>query len=527
MIRFNRKALTLPLILLTVAASVVLVRGLGYLKESPFALTRAWQTPSAVSVAPDGSMAVVENSKMLVSITDPEGRLRARIRGGSYDTDSFYYAEHIATDGESVVIAEVRHAQNSTFVQGERLIRYDMDGNRLDVLYEVEYPNAARPMQLGRIRSVKIENGQVTYAWIDGSRVGASICENGGVRTLDSRMLEFDDFLRAAYEPQSGTLCFTTKKGLVGTAKAGEAMQWLPYGDGVRVPWSVDCTPQGSVVVSELIGQTVETADTLSAAPLWEGGLVYELACESGRIAFSDGESVYTLDESGAVLSQTQRIGLAPAYALGVALTWASAAYLFLMVLWLVVRLARLIHGMPFSEARRRMLIAAASVLVTVVLVMAFLFSFVQKQMQSQTLNSLSQLAESISATSGVMLGKRFDAIHTLNDYRGADYNAVRDYMDAFCDASYRNGSNLYYVLYQFDDTMLWGVMDYENTTGVRYPYSPLADTVYGEVIATGKSLRVEGEANILRHVELCGGADIHLHGQGDRAGGDRHQPVR
>ncbi|HPS82459.1 MAG TPA: hypothetical protein PLP25_11440, partial [Candidatus Limiplasma sp.] len=138
MFHINRKALLLPLILMTIAASVVFVPKLQYLKETPLSAQRALRTPSSVSVAPDGSMAIVENSKMLVSLTDPQGRLRARIWGGSYDTDSFYYAEHVATDGESVVIAEVRHAENSTFVQGERILRYDMDGNRTEVLYEAE-----------------------------------------------------------------------------------------------------------------------------------------------------------------------------------------------------------------------------------------------------------------------------------------------------------------------------------------------------------------------------------------------------
>lgn len=495
--RFNRKTLMLPLIVLTVAASIIFVRNLVNLKETPFSFTRVWQTPSAVSVAPDGSMAVVENSKMLVTITDPEGRIRARIRGGSFDTDSFYYAEHVATDGDSVVIAEVRHAENSTFVQSERLLRYDMDGNRQEVLYAVAYSEAERPMQLGRIRSVKIENGQVTFAWVNRSQVGASVCENGAVRDLDERMLEYDDFLRAAYEPTTGMLCFTTKKGRVGTAKVGEPILWLPYGDGQRVPWSVDATPQGTVLVSELIAETVNTVKADSSSALWTGGLVYELTAEGGRVAFTDGETVYLMNDAGEMLSASRSVSVAPSYALGVVLTWASVLYLFGMILWLVYRLFRLIRGQLFSEARRRMLIASVSVLVTVILVMAFLFSFVQKQMQSQTINSLSQLAESISATSGAMLGKRFNAIQTLNDYRSADYNAVRDYMDAFCDASYRNGSNLYYVLYRFDDIMLWGVMDYENTTGVRYPYCPLEGTLYGQVIATGKPVRVEGEANI------------------------------
>lgn len=495
--RSTARRLTLPLLALTIAASAVFVRHLPLLQETPFAWTRAWQTPSAVAVAADGSMAVVENSKRMVSVTDPQGRLRACIRGGSYDTDSFYYAEHVATDGESVVIAEVRHAQNSTFVLGERLLRYDMDGNRLEVLYAVEYERQEQPRQLGRIRSVKLGHGRISFAWANGMTAGASVCENGAARELFAVTLTGDDVLRAAFEPATGTLGFTTKKGGLGMAQDGGSIRWLAYGDGQRVPWSVDVTPGGQLLVSELVGGSVEAVTGETVTPLWQGGLVYELSAAEGGVAFTDGAAVYTPGaEDGAPVASAS-LALSPWYALQLTLTWLSAAYLLIVTLWLLWGLFGVLRARPATEARRRMLIVAASVLGTAVVLMAFLFSFLQGQMQRQSLANLSRLAESISATSAETVGPRLSRITSLSDYRGEDYGAVRAYLDAFCDASYRNGDNLYYILYRFDDTTLWGVMDYENTTGTRYPYCPLEGTLYGEVIATGRSVQVEGEANI------------------------------
>ena len=488
---------TLPLLALLMAASVLLARSLDFLKETPFSFTRVWQTPSAVAFAPDGCMAVVENSKMLISITDAQGKLSARIHGGSFDTDSFYYAEHIATDGQSLVVAEVRHAQSSTFVEEERIIRYDMAGNREAVLYEVTYSDDLRPRQLGTIRNLSLENGQVTFAWVEDGRAGASLCENGGVTVLFSVALAEDDFVRAAYEPQSKTLCFTTKKGRLGTATAGEATQWLAFGDGQNVPWSVDMTPGGKVLVSDLLGEQVAALQGGAVQTLWQGGLVYDVSAKGEGVAFTDGETVFALSPAGEATLASREVALSGAFIVRLLLTWLSLAGLSVGLLWLGYRLARLMREQPFSEAKRRMLIASFSVLVTVIVVMGFLLSFAQKQMQSQTLNGLSQLCESISATSGTVIGDSLAAIDTLSDYRGKAYNTVRAYMDAFCDASYRNGENLYYILYRFDDHMLWGVMDYENTTGVHYPYCPLEGTLYGNVVKTGKSLRVDGEANI------------------------------
>lgn len=497
LVRRLNKWIWTPLIVLTVAASVLLARSLDFLKESPLTFTRVWQTPSAVAVAPDGGMAVVENSKMLVSITDGEGRLRARIRGGSLDLDAFYYAEHVATDGQSVVIAEVRHAESSTFVQSERIIRYDMEGTRQAVLYTAEYAQGDQPRQLGRIRSLRMVDGQVLFTWVQGTAVGVSVCENNATRELFHLRLTGDDVLRAAYEPVTGTLCFTTKKGLLGTARAGGTVTWLPYGDGVRVPWGVDMAADGTVLASDLIGGQVDRISGGEVQTLWQGGLTYDVAAVDGGAAFTDGEAVIRLGADGQVLQSSSQVALSPLFALRLVLTWLAAIYLSLALLWLGVWLLKLLRRQQFSEAKRRMLIASASVLVTVVVVMGFLLSFVQRQMQAQTLGTLSQLAESISDTSGTVFGDRLARIRALSDYRGEDYMAVRGYMDAFCDASYRSGSNLYYILYRFEGDMLYGVMDYENTTGVRYPYCPLAGTVYGDVATTRKTLRVEGEANI------------------------------
>lgn len=484
---------------LTVAASVLLVQSLEFLQETPFSLTRAWDTPSAVAVAENGVMAVVENSRMLVSITDTQGRLAARIRGGSFDTDAFYYAEHIATDGQSIVIAEVRHAESSTFVQSERILQYDLSGNRIAELYAVAYAPENRPRQLGRIRSLKMTDGRVTFAWVDGAQVGASLCQNGEEQTLVAVTLPGDGALRAAWEPVTQTLCFSTKKGALGQCGRDGDIRWQAFGDGLRVPWSVDLTPGGTWLVSELSTEQVLALSNETTPPqlLFDGGLVYELTAAGEGAAFTDGQTVLVLAPDGSVRLASDTVTLSPGYGVHLGLTWVSAAYLLVAFGWLSLRLLRLMRGQPVSPAKRHMLIISASVLVTVIVVMAFLLSFAQRQMQSLTMGALSQLCESISATSGTVFGDKLARIQTLQDYGGEDYRHVRSYMDAFCDASYHNGSNLYYILYRFDETMLYGVMDYENTTGARFPYSPLAGTLYGDVLRTGRQAQVEGEANI------------------------------
>lgn len=498
MFRPKKMWLGLAIILCTIAASAVVVRGLGFLSESPFVWSRALASPSAVACAPDGSVTVVvENSKMRVSLLDAQGRLLASIRGGSYDADSFYYAEHVATDGQHVVIAEVRHAENSTFVAGERLLVYDLHGRQTQVLYEVTYEGDQRPQQLGCIRSVRVENGITTFTWVDGSRAGATRCENGAQRELLSVSLQEDTFSRAAYEPQTGTLAFTTRKGKLGTARAGEETVFFPYGDGERIPWGVDALPNGTLIVSDLRNKSIDAVTPEGKQTLWQGGLVYEVCVAGERVAFTDGESAGVLDLHGNALSMGNHVELSAGYATQLGVVWLSAGWLALVLCYLVWQLIRVMRRKRSSEVRRRMLVAFLGVAVAVAAMLAFLLPLMQQQMNHETSSQLFQLAEALGATSGSMIGDRLENIRALSDYQNDDYNALRAYLNAFCDASYHSGSNLYYILYHFDQDWLWGVMDYENTTGTRYPYVKTEDTVYGEVIATGETKLVEGEANI------------------------------
>ena len=494
--RKSRSILTAGLFIFTVLASVVFVLNLSYLDESPLRFTRHWDTPSAVSVAPDGSMAVIEKSKMQVSITDENGLLSSRIQGGSLDLDAFYYAEHVTTDGQTVVISEVRHAENSTFVQRERILVYDMNGNRLRTLYSVDYPQGERPIQLGRIRSVCLTDGQVWFTWVDGAQAGVTRCEAEGTTEIDHRTIFKDEFLRTSYEPKTQMLSFTTKKGKVGTAKTGETILWDAYGDGTEVPWSIVTTSGGILYISDLLDASIVGLHN-DVKKLWQDGLVYELSAAQESIAFTDGETIYTMDATGALGITSRSVTLSLGYIARLLSAWVCAVYLLCVLCWLSYRLLGILRAQFLSEARQRMLIAAVSVLITVTIVMAFLLSFTQREMQQQTMNNLSQLATSICTNSSKVIGDRFQTITTLGDYKDEDYQAVRQYMDAFCDASYQNDANLYYILYQFDADQLWGVMDYENTTGARYPIGPLNDTLHGYVVATGQTMRVEGEANI------------------------------
>lgn len=120
------------------------------------------------------------------------------------------------------MIAEVRHAENSTFVAGSACWFMTCADGRRKCYMKQSMRGSAAPAVGTPAKRAGGKWGNHTFAWVDGSRAGAARCENGSQCELLSVSLSEDAFSRAAYEPQTGTLAFTTRKGALGTARAGE-----------------------------------------------------------------------------------------------------------------------------------------------------------------------------------------------------------------------------------------------------------------------------------------------------------------
>ncbi|MDR1049134.1 MAG: MFS transporter, partial [Synergistaceae bacterium] len=89
---------------------------------------------------------------------------------------------------------------------------------------------------------------------------------------------------------------------------------------------------------------------------------------------------------------------------------------------------------------------------------------------------------------SSLTWGDDLESIETLGDYGGEAFARIRSILAPPCDTAGREGSYLYYMVYQYswEDDELYGVMDYEDTLCTVYPMEKLSDSRYGEVASGG-----------------------------------------
>ncbi len=478
-----------------IAALLIVLFNAAFLRENPFSLHSKWEAPSYAASSIDGHVVVVDKSKTRVRISDAQQRVAASIYGGDIAEESFYYAEYAATDGESVYIADVTHRDNSSRVARERVLRFSMTGKYLETIWDVSYPEGSMPLQLGTIRGLSAKDGTVYFLRRESMTSLTLYASDGGVHSVRAIDAQGEVVAYASYDPASGGVAFTTmQSGLFYNCDGEQAR--LAYGDGVNVLTGV-AVDNGGVFVCDLLHERVVMLEDVKAETVFSGN-VHFISTSGGKLSFTDNESVYITARDGAPLYADTRMQLAPQYYVRVLLVWICAACLIAAGLWLLYHCLRLVYQDRKSPSSGGALAIGVAILLTAALIGAYMISFYQNKLRASTSGDLRRSASFLSETSGETFGDPFARLNALSDYDNADYREVRAYLDAFCEQGYRNGINMYYILLKFDaaQNTIWGVMDYENTNGVVYPYMPYKDSGYDAVAETGDAMLVESEAD-------------------------------
>ncbi|MDD4074497.1 MAG: MFS transporter [Eubacteriales bacterium] len=476
------------------AALFILLFNAPFLRENPFFLHCAWESPSYVSASGAGHVIVVDQSKTRVRISDAQYRVAATIYGGDIAEESFYYAEYTATDGESVYIADVTHRDNSSRVARERVLRFSMTGKYLETLWDVSYPEGSMPLQLGTIRGLSASHGTVYFLRREADTSLTLYSSIGGVHSIRTIGAQGEVVAYASYAPATDSVAFSTMQSGLFYSR-GDVTTRLAYGDGVNVLTGVAVGNSG-VFVCDLLNESIVSITDGDASAVFPGNIHFVSAC-GDKLAFTDNQSVYITTRNGAPLFADTRMPLAPLYYIRVLLVWLSAACLLAAGLWLLYYCLRIAYRNKRTTAGGALAIGV-SILLTAALIGAYMISFYQNKLRAAASGDLRRSASFLSETSGETFGDPFSRLNALNDYDNADYRQVRAYLDSFCEQGYRNGLNMYYILLKFDaaQNTIWGVMDYENTNGVVYPYMPYTGSGYDAVAESGDALLVESESD-------------------------------
>lgn len=460
--------------------------------DAPFSTAYAFDGPSGVFPGESGRLYIIDQGKKTVLITDGQGKLLRSIDCGTDGDSEPYYASLVAEGADgSIYVADTRYAGQGTRISQERIFRYDANGENGTCIYLIDYEAIEQeaPLQYGNILSLREENGALVFTQKTDN--GLAVCQlDLASGRLQSAGYDLPGQYISDADAEPGTLrpIFTNRLGQVCTVTDGATEVLLDEG---RTSWML-CAEEGRIYYSDIAANAVLCYDLETGREeivLEAPDILYGVQTAGGRLYTTDYMGYYMLEDGEAsyvdALTYSQpllRCALWAALFLG-GLLAVAVAYLLL---------APALHR-PKSELFQRM-----AIVLGVSLCMGCLVGYITiTQMVS---NQKATVMEQLNLFCDILVEntdtEALANIDSLADYKGEDFNQVKEPLDALTRMGYENGMYYYYAIYSTDGEIIYTIMDFEETLPARYPVYAYGEEGYTEVLAEGESVEFGGDVS-------------------------------
>lgn len=460
--------------------------------DAPFSTAYAFDGPSGVFPGESGRLYIIDQGKKTVLITDGQGKLLRSIDCGTDGDSEPYYASLVAEGADgSIYVADTRYAGQGTRISQERIFRYDANGENGVCIYLIDYETIEQeaPLQYGNILSLREENGALVFTRKTDN--GLAVCQlDLASGRLQSAGYDLPRQYISDADAEPGTLrpIFTNRLGQVCTVTDGATEVLLDEG---RTSWML-CAEEGRIYYSDIAANAVLCYDLETGREeivLEAPDILYGVQTAGGRLYTTDYMGYYMLEDGEAsyvdALTYSQpllRCALWAALFLG-GLLAVAVAYLLL---------APALHR-PKSELFQRM-----AIVLGVSLCMGCLVGYITiTQMVS---NQKATVMEQLNLFCDILVEntdtEALANIDSLADYKGEDFNQVKEPLDALTRMGYENGMYYYYAIYSTDGEVIYTIMDFEETLPARYPVYAYGEEGYTEVLAEGESVEFGGDVS-------------------------------
>ena len=481
----------------------ILVLCIGNLMENsalmairPFEREFIWEAPSYVVKSGENTY-VVDASKTRITRMTADGSVDLMIngKGGSM---SFSNTDYIAADGQFIYIADVVYASSGTRVSEEHIKKFDMDGNYVSTLFSVQYEEGKEtmPAQNGYICWMGYYDGTVYFIYYDHETltINRLIADSYvPVRVLGTRLPEIWNI---TYDAENDLLYYVGKDSLVWGEKENHSgftqVKSIRYDE--RSIFSDIDAAGGSIYATDIgmcqIVNVIDGSAAIGSEDPAENALFYRVSAHETGVAATDNMAIYLQDGSDVACFEST--------------VYADALYRSVMLVWLSLALTVLAGACILgailvttvrstnSKYTTTSLIVAAAVLIATAAISTMILTETFTRLTESAQAALLRTADVISSSSGSNgIGDAVEAIDSIDDYGNEQHMYIQKYMDSYCDAAYNSGSNMYYVVYKFNDNLVYGIADYEKTAGAIYPYCPYEDSDYQIVAETGEIVSV------------------------------------
>ena len=460
--------------------------------DAPFSTAYAFDGPSGVFPGESGRLYIIDQGKKTVLITDGQGQLVRSIQCGMDSDTEPYYASLVAEGADgSIYVADARYSGQGTRISQERIFRYDADGENGACIYLIDYEAIEQepPMQYGNILSLREEDGALVFTRKTDS--GLAVCQlELGTGRLQSTGYDLPGQYISDADAELGTLrpIFTNRLGQVCTVTDGAVEVLIDEG---RTSWML-CAEEGRIFYTDIAANVVICYDLESGQEevvLEAPDILYTVQTQDDRLYTTDYMGYYLLEDGEPVyidvLAYSQPV-------LRCAL-WAGLFLSGLLALSVLYLLVAPTFRKPKSELFQRM-----AIVLGVSLCMGCLVGYITiNQMVS---NQKATVMEQLNLFCDILVEntdtEALTHINSLADYKGEDFNQVKEPLDALTRMSYENGMYYYYAIYSTDGEVIYTIMDFEETLPARYPVYAYGEEGYTEVLAEGESVEFGGDVS-------------------------------
>jgi len=501
--RTTKKAALLIAAAVEIICAVCLALHSDRLNISPLGNSYVWRSPS-YAVAHGDELIVVDSSKRNVSIVDMEGNIIGLIPGAS--DGSFSNTNYVTTNGEYVYIADIEYASSGTRVAGESIKKFTREGDHVETYFRKKYRGKKEnsPAQNGFIRWLGEYEDRIYFIYYDNLILSVNELTDEGVREIRIMYCTaVPDIWNISYSAYDDTIWIATKRGKL-YYQSGSIKEFKPYNTcfaGENAVF-IDVAAYGeNVYAADVISHQVFNVVTGRAViacenPL-EGMFINRLSAYKNGVAVTDGESVILASDGSGITYRSRAARYSDKLFGETVRVWISLAVLVLS--GAVALTTLLVYTLKHSSSRYTgtAFIVTFSVIVSTALISGMILSDMFSRLDDNTSDSLVRTAEVISSSSSSNgIGDAIGAINSADDYNSPEYLYVRRYLDAFCDAAYDSGSNMYYTVQKFDESFFYGICDYENTIGTLFPSGYYRDSFYSEVVESGEIAVLSNQAD-------------------------------
>lgn len=449
------------------------------------------QNLSRVSEAAEPALVVIGESKQEIVQLSPEGIVETEIKHDGINGGSRRdFTEAVVDGSNQILVLDTVLDSYGLYVQNEQIIRYDDRGNSPEVLYEWKGNGVSK--RIGQIKGLQIKGNALFFHIVTTDKVSLMMLPLSGGEPEEtfSFLLPQDRYLSEVKGTEPGQIFYTTKRGgIYQVSVDGTSNLVYPFASMDRTrknfPERLSVNSDGQLIFVDRLLNSVTSIDPNQADALKvildESSLMkavpeaesYELmdvlpTVNGGLVAVLN-DRILMYDAQSKLTGQLTQVNYQTTILFKEWLTWGAALAGIILLLFALRMVYVHVMNRRFSLFIKQVVVTVPIIVVCMLLLSNFIYNSFSARMEEEMHRELSLLARN---GQHLIDGERLERLHTPEDYRNTDYEAIRKNMNFLFEggqAADRQG--LYSTLYKYEDNQLYIIMDDDDGVNMFKPF--------------------------------------------------------